>query len=246
MQFAVRTDRLGLLLVGAFTLNTPDVADRLAFGQIIDEILDTAIVEELGHTRVIDLCAERAVRNGFGLVQGKILIALSLRGIGFADGRSGIGRHGLAGTGSFRHRSHLMIRFAGSRLLRNILIDDGDLQPRHQKTGLADTVDKLLIRKFGGFVENFRIRPVPDACAGPLRRHLADNIQLGGLVLACALERGIRRRVFRVGIGIDAGMTLMERHMIGFAITVDLYVESGAQSIDHRRTDAVQTTDRII
>ena len=49
-----------------------------------------------------------------------------------------------------------------------------------------------------------------------------------------------------IGIGVDARMPLMERHMVGFAVTVDLHVETGAQRVDDGRADAMQAAHRVV
>ena len=128
----------------------------------------------------------------------------------------------------------------------NILVNDGDFQSRYQKTGLAYAVDKLLITEFSGVIEDFRIGPISDTGTGGLRTDLADDLQLGRTVLARAFERRIGRRMLRIRIGVHTGMSLVERHVMRFAVTIHLDVKSGAQSVDHRRAHAMQTAGSAI
>ena len=65
-------------------------------------------------------------------------------------------------------------------------------------------------------------------------------------VLAGALERGIGRRIGRVGIRVYARVTLVEGHVVRLAVTIHFDVQSGAQGIDHGGAHAVQATDGVI
>ena len=123
---------------------------------------------------------------------------------------------------------------------RNILVDDGDFQSRHQEASLPDTVDQLLVAEFCGIVENLRISPVTDAGTGDLRTDLANDLKFGRAVLARALERRIRRRMLRIDVGIHTRVTLMERHVMGFAITIHFHIKPGAQRVHHGRAHTMQ------
>ena len=68
VQFTALAHGLGLLLIGALALDAPDVGDRLAFGQEVDEVLDAACVQEFHDARVRGLFAERAIND---LVAGR-------------------------------------------------------------------------------------------------------------------------------------------------------------------------------
>ena len=68
VQFTALAHGLGLLLIGALALDAPDVGDRLAFGQEVDEVLDAACVQEFHDARVRRLFAERAIND---LVAGR-------------------------------------------------------------------------------------------------------------------------------------------------------------------------------
>ena len=52
--------------------------------------------------------------------------------------------------------------------------------------------------------------------------------------------------VFGIGVGIYAWMTLVEGHVMGFAVAVDLDVQTRAQRVDDGRADAVQAAGRVI
>ena len=77
----------------------------------------------------------------------------------------------------------------GVACLTDVFVDHRDLQTRHQEARLTHTVDQLFVVEFRGVIEDFRIRPITDARARALRRHLADDLELGGAVLARFLER---------------------------------------------------------
>ena len=66
MQFAALAHGLGLFLVGALTLNAPDIGDGLAFGQEVHEILDTTGVQEFDRTRMGRLFAKSAINHFSG------------------------------------------------------------------------------------------------------------------------------------------------------------------------------------
>ena len=63
MQFAALAHGLGLFLVGALTLNAPDIGDGLAFGQEVHEILDATGVQEFDRTRMGRLFAKSAINH---------------------------------------------------------------------------------------------------------------------------------------------------------------------------------------
>ncbi len=70
----------------------------------------------------------------------------------------------------------------------DVLVDNGDFQPRNQEAGLSHTVDQLLVAEFRGVVENLRIGPIADARTGGFRADLADDLQFGRTVLPRLLE----------------------------------------------------------
>ena len=252
VQFAALADRLGLLLVGVLAGDAPDVGYRLSRGQEIDEVLDTAGVAEFldAGVRVAGRVHLRRLDRGGDCGRSRFGFTCFN---GIFDGR--VGRRGDVGS------VHQAGSIVGGRLcgvdfhhlvdavvagFRHVLVDDGDPQSRHQETGLAHTVDELLVAEFGGVVEDFGIGPVSDARARGLRADLADDLQLGRAVLAGALERRVRGRMLGIGVGIYAWMTLVEGHVMGFAVAVDLDVQTRAQRVDDGRADAVQAAGRVI
>ena len=66
MQFAALAHGLGLFLVGALTLNAPDIGDGLAFGQEVHEILDATGVQEFDRTRMGRLFTKSAINHFSG------------------------------------------------------------------------------------------------------------------------------------------------------------------------------------
>ena len=107
---------------------------------------------------------------------------------------------------------------------------------------MPNTVDQLLIAEFCGIVEDLRISPVTDAGTGGLRTDLANDLKFGRAVLARTLERRVRRRMRRIDVGIHTRMTLVERHVMGFAITIHFHIKPRAQRVHHGRAHTMQST----
>ena len=139
VQFTALAHGLGLLLIGALALDAPDVGDRLAFGQEVDEVLDAACVQEFHDARVRGLFAERAIND---LVAGRQREVLLGRALGI------VGR-------DIQGRCLVLRRFdccvisgldgVSRRRFRYVFVDDGDSEAGHQEAGLTHAVDELFV-----------------------------------------------------------------------------------------------------
>ncbi len=139
VQFAALAHGLGLLLIGALALDAPDVGDRLAFGQEVDEVLDAACVQEFHDARVRGLFAERAIDDLVAGRQREVLLGRALGIVGRdIQGRCLVLRRFdccvISGLDGVSHR-----RF------RYVFVDDGDFEAGHQEAGLTHAVDELFV-----------------------------------------------------------------------------------------------------
>ena len=224
MQLAAVANGLGFFNVSVFASNAPNVGNGFTLGQVVHEIPHATGMAEFLDTgmrvfRFLRLCHSigfhRLTCDGIfsiaafvAFLRLRIVIRYRFPRLRNFLRSFKILRFVIRSIRNIVDFQHFIDGFIAG--FRNIFVDDGDFQSRHQETGLPDTVDQLLVAEFCGIVENLRISPVTDAGTGSLRTDLANDLEFGRTVLARALERRVRRRMLRIDVGIYTRMTLME------------------------------------